>query len=109
MRRAASVEFLVRLAALPVPLYIALIAVLHIALPTRLAAALVFDPPVVMLELNTLFIFGVSIRILPHPFFETADLRVEFEASSVERFRELAAALDNAAQSQALEGLFQLE
>jgi hypothetical protein len=47
-----------------------------------------------------------SIRIRPHPFFETADLRVEFEASTANRFRELASALARAAQSPELDKLF---
>ncbi len=50
-----------------------------------------------------------SIRITPHPFFETTDLRVEFDASDVEHFRELAAALYKAAQLPELEGLFQID
>jgi ParB-like chromosome segregation protein Spo0J len=47
-----------------------------------------------------------SIRISPHPFFETPDLRVEFLASNPEHFRALANALQNAAQSPALEELY---
>jgi hypothetical protein len=47
-----------------------------------------------------------SIRIRPHPFFETADLHVEFEASTAKRFRELASALATAAQSPDLDKLF---
>jgi hypothetical protein len=50
-----------------------------------------------------------SIRITPHPFFESADLRVEFDAPDAERFRELAAALGKAAQMPELEALFQLD
>lgn len=50
-----------------------------------------------------------SIRIIPHPFFETNDIRVEFDAPDAGRFRELAAALQQAAQRQELEGLFQLK
>jgi len=50
-----------------------------------------------------------SIQITCHPFFETADLRVEFNASSVERFREQAALLHEAAQSPELDGMFQLD
>ncbi len=50
-----------------------------------------------------------SIQITSHPFFETTDLRIEFEASSVERFREQAALLHKAAQLPELEGLFQLD
>jgi PAS domain S-box-containing protein len=52
-----------RLGFLPVPLYIALIAVLHLALPQELAASLVFDPPVLMLVLNTVLLFGVSVAV----------------------------------------------
>lgn len=48
-----------------------------------------------------------SIRITPHPFFETPDLHVEFDASNIERFRELAAALQRAGQAPQLERLFQ--
>ncbi|MBI4496170.1 MAG: PAS domain S-box protein [Deltaproteobacteria bacterium] len=47
----------------PVPAYIALIAILHIALPRPLAASLVFDPPVLMLVLNTVFLFGISFAV----------------------------------------------
>ena len=50
-----------------------------------------------------------SIRVAPHPFFETPDVHVEFEASSAGRFRELAAALQKAAQLQELEELFRLD
>jgi hypothetical protein len=50
-----------------------------------------------------------AIRISPHPFFETADLRVEFEAPDAGRFRELALALQKAAQMPELEELFQPE
>jgi hypothetical protein len=49
-----------------------------------------------------------SIRIIPQPFFETGDVRVEFQASGMESFRELAAALHEAAQSPELEGLFRV-
>ena len=49
-----------------------------------------------------------SVRIIPHPFFENADLRVEFQASSAERFRDLVAALQRAAQSPELEDLFRV-
>ncbi len=49
-----------------------------------------------------------SVRIVPHPFFETADLRVEFQVSNAGHFRELAAALHNAAQSPKLEELFRI-
>jgi hypothetical protein len=50
-----------------------------------------------------------SIRLTPHPFFETADLHVEFDASNKERFQELAAALQKASQSPELEGLFLID
>ncbi len=50
-----------------------------------------------------------SIQITSNPFFETADLRVEFSASSVERVREQAALLHKAAQLPELEGMFQLD
>ena len=49
-----------------------------------------------------------AIRIMPPPYFETAELRVEFEAASPEKFRELAAALQKAANSHALDVLFNL-
>jgi PAS domain S-box-containing protein len=52
-----------RLGFLPVPLYIALIAILYVALPQALAASLVFDPPVLMLVLNTVLLFGVSVAV----------------------------------------------
>jgi hypothetical protein len=50
-----------------------------------------------------------SIRINAHPFFEEPGLRVEFDASGIDHFRQLAAALDDAAQSPEMEGLFDLE
>jgi hypothetical protein len=50
-----------------------------------------------------------SIRINAHPFFEEPGLTVEFEVSSAESFRQLAAALQGAAQLPELEGLFQVE
>jgi hypothetical protein len=50
-----------------------------------------------------------SIRLTPHPFFETADLHVEFNASNTDRFRELAAALQKASQSPDLEELFKID
>jgi hypothetical protein len=50
-----------------------------------------------------------SIRLTPHPFFETADLHVEFDASDSKRFRELSAALQTASLSPELEDLFQLD
>jgi hypothetical protein len=49
-----------------------------------------------------------SVRITPHPFFETPDLRVEFHASTPEHFRQLAGALQRAAQSPELEELFNI-
>jgi hypothetical protein len=50
-----------------------------------------------------------SIRLTPHPFFETADLHVEFDASNKERFRELVTELQKASESPELEGLFQID
>jgi len=47
-----------------------------------------------------------AIRVLPPPYFETAGLRVEFEAASPDKFRELAAALQKAADSPELAGIF---
>ena len=47
-----------------------------------------------------------AIRITPPPFFETAGLRVEFEAASPQKFREFAAALQKTADSPELEKLF---
>ena len=49
----------------------------------------------------------VSVRVIPPPYFETAELRVEFEASNPQKFRELAAALQKAADSPELDRLFQ--
>jgi hypothetical protein len=49
-----------------------------------------------------------SIQILPHPYFENEDLRIEFRASSPKRFRELADALQKAAQSTKLDELFRV-
>jgi ParB-like chromosome segregation protein Spo0J len=48
-----------------------------------------------------------TIRISPHPFFETSNLHVEFDANNAESFRELTSALQKAAQLQDLEELFQ--
>ena len=50
-----------------------------------------------------------TIQIRPHPFFEEPGVHVEFDALTVERFRQLAAALQTAAQSSDLEVLFQLD
>jgi hypothetical protein len=50
-----------------------------------------------------------SIRINAHPFFEEPGLRIEFDASNVDRFRRQAEALHEAAQSPDLEGLFDLD
>ena len=47
-----------------------------------------------------------AIRITPPPYFETAELRVEFEAASREKFRDLAGALKKAADSPDFEKLF---
>lgn len=49
-----------------------------------------------------------SIRIIPHPFFENEDLRVEFQAANAEHFRELTDALQKAAQSSKLDELFRV-
>jgi len=50
-----------------------------------------------------------AIRIIPHPYFETSGLRVEFDASDAGRFRELAGTLQKASQSPELENLFRIE
>jgi hypothetical protein len=47
------------------------------------------------------------IQISPHPFFETTDLHVEFNAPDAARFRDLASALQEAAQSRELEDLYE--
>jgi ParB-like chromosome segregation protein Spo0J len=47
-----------------------------------------------------------AIRVTPPPYFETAELRVEFAAASPEKFRELAAALQKAADSPDLDKLY---
>jgi len=47
-----------------------------------------------------------SIRVSADPFFETGKLRVEFDASSPERFRELVDELHSASRNPALEELF---
>jgi hypothetical protein len=47
-----------------------------------------------------------SIQITPDPFFETPGLRVEFNASSADRFRDLTAALQRASQMAALDEMF---
>jgi hypothetical protein len=49
-----------------------------------------------------------SIQVDPHPFFEEPGLRVAFQASSLERFRQLASALNVAARSPEMERLFDL-
>jgi hypothetical protein len=49
------------------------------------------------------------IRISAHPFFETEDIRVEFDVSNAVRFRELAGILQQASQSLDLEGLFEIK
>jgi hypothetical protein len=49
------------------------------------------------------------IRVNSHPFFETNDIRVEFDVSNATRFRELVDKLQEAARSSDLEGLFQIE
>ncbi len=50
-----------------------------------------------------------SIRINVHPFIEEPGLRIEFDASTAENFRRLAAALQDAAQRPELEELFKIE
>ena len=47
-----------------------------------------------------------AIRVTPPPYFETTGLRVEFNAASPQKFRELAEALQKAAGSPELEKLF---
>ncbi|HSW39047.1 MAG TPA: ParB N-terminal domain-containing protein [Acidobacteriota bacterium] len=47
-----------------------------------------------------------SVRIKPHPFFETNEIRVEFTVSSAEDFRKIAAALHEAGMSRDVDGLF---
>jgi hypothetical protein len=49
-----------------------------------------------------------SIRITADPFFETTGLHVEFDASGVERFREMATALQKASLSPALDDLYKM-
>ncbi|MBN1567514.1 MAG: ParB N-terminal domain-containing protein [Acidobacteria bacterium] len=49
------------------------------------------------------------IQIRAHPFFEDPGLRVEFEASDIHRFRQLTAALQDAALSPEAEELFNLD
>jgi hypothetical protein len=49
------------------------------------------------------------IRISSHPFFETNEIRVEFDVSTAARFRELADLLQEASRSSNLEGLFQVK
>ena len=50
-----------------------------------------------------------SLRFIPDPFFETTRVKVEFEAFSPGDFREMAAALNRAAQSPSLDRIFDLE
>ena len=47
-----------------------------------------------------------AIRVLPPPYFETAELRVEFAAATPEKFREFAAVLKKAADSTELYRIF---
>jgi hypothetical protein len=49
-----------------------------------------------------------SIKVSADPFFENPGIRVEFEALNAQRFRELAAALQKAAQTEAIEELFKI-
>jgi len=48
---------------LPIPVYIALISTLYVILPRTLAASLVYDPPLLMLVLNIVFLFGISCAV----------------------------------------------
>jgi hypothetical protein len=50
-----------------------------------------------------------AIRISAHPFFEEPGLRVEFDAPDVERFRDLASALEEAAHQPDLRELFDVK
>lgn len=50
-----------------------------------------------------------SVRMTPDPFFEQPRIRVEFEAPTAESFREIACALDRAARTVDLAGLFQVK
>jgi hypothetical protein len=52
------------------------------------------------------FRFPGSIRIRAHPFFEEPGLHVEFDASNPECFRDLAAMLEQAAESAEFKNLF---
>jgi hypothetical protein len=47
-----------------------------------------------------------SIRVSADPFFEAGDIKIEFEASNPEQFRELAEALYSASRNPVLEELF---
>ena len=48
---------------LPIPVYITLISTLYVILPRDLAASLVYDPPLLMLGLNIVFLFGFSCAV----------------------------------------------
>ena len=50
-----------------------------------------------------------TVRVLPDAHFETTRVRVEFEASSPDEFRRISSAIDSAARSAALDGLFKAE
>jgi ParB-like chromosome segregation protein Spo0J len=50
-----------------------------------------------------------SVRVTPDPFFEQPRIHVEFEAPTAETFREIAGALDRAARTGDLAGLFQVK
>lgn len=52
--------------------------------------------------------FPGSVRIAPHPFFEEPGVRVEFNAENFDRFRDLAAALYEAANNPEMKDLFVL-
>jgi ParB-like chromosome segregation protein Spo0J len=47
-----------------------------------------------------------AVRLFPDPFFETPRLKVDFDVTSVERFRELVSSLHAAAQHPSMEKLF---
>ena len=49
-----------------------------------------------------------SIKVSSDPFFENPGIHVEFEALNAQRFRELAASLQKAAQTEAIEELFKI-
>jgi len=52
-----------RIGVVPVPIFVALIAILDMVLPTSVAASVAFNPLLVFATLQTLFLFGTSVVV----------------------------------------------